>query len=118
MTKYYKDVSISGTANEETLEDILTSTESEKYTVNKVIFSETTGTLQNDAQLRVYLEREKILDINEIHMLSNITDNSKVPDAWLDLDLEIPVGQTLTVGFVSGATASDYKIAIEYEITH
>ena len=116
MVKYYKEVTISGTANEETLEDILTSTETSKYKVNRIIFTETTSPQNNDAQLRVYLEREKILDVNVVHTLSNITTNSRVPDPWFDLDLEIPVGQTLTVGFVSGSTASDFKIAIQYEV--
>lgn len=116
MVKYYKEVEISGTANEETLENILTSTETYKYRVNRVIFTETTSTLNNDAQLRVYLEREKILDLNVVHTLTNITTSSRVPDPWFDLDIEIPVGQTLSVGFVSGSTASDFRIAIEYEI--
>jgi len=116
MVKYYKEVTINGTANEETLEDILTSTETFKYRVNRIIFTETTSPQNNDAQLRVYLEREKILDVNVVHTLTNITTNSRVPDPWFELDLEIPVGQTLTAGFVSGSTASNFKIAIEYEI--
>jgi len=116
MVKYYKEVTISGIPNEETLEDIITSTETFKYKVNKIIFTETTSTPNNDAQLRVYLEREKILDINVVHLLTNITNNSRTTNPWIELDLEIPIGQTLSVGFVSASTASNFKIAIEYEI--
>ena len=116
MVKYYKEVTVSGTANEETLEDILTSTETSKYKVNRIWFTEVTSTLQGDAILRVYLEREKILDISYKHLLEYSGSNTRLPNYAIELDIEIPVGQTLSVGHVSGSTASDFKVAIEYEI--
>ena len=115
MVKYYKEVTVNGVANEEVLEDIITSTETFKYKVNRIWFTEVTSTLQGDAQLRVYLEREKILDINYKHLLRYSGSNERIDNYAIDLDIEIPVGQTLSVGFVSGATASNFKIAIEYE---
>lgn len=116
MVKYYKEVTVSGMANEETLKDILTSTETAKYKVNKIWFTEVTSTLNGDATLRVYLEREKILDMSYKHLLKYSGSNERIDNYAIDLDLEIPVGQTLSVGFVSGSTASNFKIAIQYEI--
>lgn len=115
MTKYYKEVTITGSANEETLDDILTSTETMKYKINKIYFTEVTSTLQGDAILRVYLEREKILDISYKHLLKYSGSNERLENYGIELDLEVPVGQTVYVGFVSGSTASNFKIAIEYE---
>jgi len=116
VVKYYKEVTVTGSANEETLENILTSTETEKYKVNKIWFTEVTSTLNGDATLRVYLEREKILDMSYKHLLKYSGSHERLENYAIDLDLEIPVGQTLAVGHVSGSTASDFKIAIQYEI--
>jgi len=116
MTLYYKEVTVTGSANEETLKDILTSTETAKYRVKKIWFTEVTSTLQGDATLRVYLEREKILDMSYKHLLKYSGSHERLDNYAIDLDLEIPVGQTLSVGFVSGSTASNFKIAIQYEV--
>jgi len=115
MVYYYKEVLVEGTANEETLEDIITSTERARYKVNKIWFTEVTSTLQGDAILRVYLEREKILDMSYKHLLKYSGSNERLDSYAIELNLEIPIGQTLYVGHVSGSTASDFRVAIQYE---
>lgn len=114
LTKY---VTVAGTANVEKTDNILTSTEEEKKKVRKLFVYESTTTRNNDAIIRVYLEREKISEMP----VKNFLDFAAAPiyplaAGEIPLDIEIPVGQTLFVGHVSGATASNMVFTAEYEI--
>ena len=114
--KYFKSLTVSGAANAETLKEIITSTSTEKYKINKLYATETTSTPQNDAYIRVYIEREKIADIPIVHWLDNITSSSRTMIPYVELDITLAVGESLYVGQLSGPTASDYVYTIEYEI--
>jgi len=112
----YKEVTVNGVAHEETVKPILVGTEEERYHIVSVCFTEVTGSLQGDATLRAYVEREKILDISYKHLLENSGSNTRLPNQWIELDRELGAGKTLAVGHVSGGTASDFKVAVKYEV--
>ena len=114
--RYYKSKVVTGTANKETLEEILTSTATEKYHITKLYATETTSTLQNDAYIRVYIERERVVDIPIVHWLDNITTSSRTMVPYIELDITLDVGESLYIGHESQATASDYVYTVEYEI--
>jgi len=116
MSKYYKTVTVSGVANEEALETLITSTTVEPVRVLKIYPYETTATRQGDAFIRLYIEREKIAEF-PIYMFQMSLDNKayvNVPE--IDLEFDIPEGQSLIAGVVSGSTPSDITFIIEYEI--
>lgn len=112
----YKSLIVTGIANNETLSAILTSTSTEQYHIHRVYATEITSTLQNDAYLRLNVERETIADIPVVHWLDNITNNSRVAMEGIDVDYDLPVGESFYVGHLSGATASDIVFTVEYEI--
>lgn len=117
-TKYYKSGTVSGTANTETLTKILTSTEEAPKTVNKLYVTEITATENLDSMIRGYIERERIMEFDQRHLhdaFDSDTRFGEVPD--IELNHDIPVGQSLSVGHVSGGTASNFAYTVEYEIT-
>ena len=112
----YKEVEVNGVANEETVENILTGTEEEQYYIISISYTETTSTLQGDATLRAYVEREKIVDMSYQHLLDYSGSNSRWLGGWIEINRKLNTGETLKVGFVSGSTASNFKIAIKYYV--
>lgn len=117
MTEYYDRAEVSGTANTETTTDIVTSTEEEPKTIKSLKIREVTGTLQGDAKIVVYVEREKIVDMKIVSLLEASNSDSVADKGQITIDVALPVGQDLTVGHVSGATASDLEFTVNYEIT-
>lgn len=116
MARYYKTVTVSGVANEEALETLITSTIVEPVHVLKIYPYETTSTRQGDAMIRLYIEREKIAEF-PIYMFQMSLDNKAYVNVpTIELDHDIPEGQSLIAGVVSGSTASDITFIIEYEI--
>jgi hypothetical protein len=116
MAKYYEREEITGTANEETLGAGIESTAEETKRIIAVWFTEITPTLQGDAILRVYLEREKLADLSYKQLLKYSGSNEKLDRPRLELVHDIPVGMRLKAGFVSSATASNFEVVYEYEI--
>lgn len=114
---YYTSVKVSGTANKQVLEELLTSTEEEPKTVLSLNVIEVTGTENNDAQIAVYIEREQIADI-DIKQFLNVHDaaTSQWRNRTIPLDHPLPVGQSLKVGHTSGATASDIEYVAVYTV--
>ena len=116
MTKFYKRLDFAGTANKEKLNTLLTSTVEETKHVTALWFVESGGTLYHDAILRAYVEREKIVDMRCTNwMLDDDVDDRTIP-CRIEVDIDLPVGQSLSVGFVSGGNASSFDITAEYEI--
>lgn len=115
---YYASVAVDGTANAETLESILTSTEEEKKTILMLWFVEvTTAAEENDAQIAAYIEREQIVDAPiEMFLNQDGAAASQLRNRVLNLNHVLPVGQTLKVGHTSGATASDIEYMVAYQI--
>ena len=117
MTKFYKRLEVTGVANKEKLGDILTSTAEEPKHVTALWFTETTAAENNDAILRAYVEREKVLDMSIKHMLSTMDADGRYWKPRIEVDIILPVGQSLSVGHLSGGTLSVIDIVAEYEKT-
>lgn len=118
MTKYYKRKVVSGSSNEEKLEDIITSTTEEPKHVTALWFTEITATTENnDAILRAYVEREQIIDMSIRQLLYAMDVETRHSRPRLEVDIDLPEGQSLSVGCVSGGTATNLEVVAEYEIT-
>jgi len=116
MARRYLYKTVTGTASTEVLQTLLTSTEVEPKRVIKIYPYETTSTRQGDAVIRLYVEREKIAEF-PIYIFQNDLSNKQYMNVpVIELNLELPVGQSLIVGVVSGTTASNFAFMIEYEV--
>jgi len=116
MVKYYKRTNFAGTALEEKLQDIVTSTVEEPKHITAIWFTESGGTLYHDAILRAYVEREKIVDMRYTNLTESDDKDGRMIHPRLPVDIILPVGQSLSVGFLSGANASSFDITVEYEL--
>lgn len=114
---YYARVKVAGSANAETLQEIITSTEEEPKTVVSLNLVEVTATENNDAKIAAYIEREQIVDV-DIKQFLNVHDaaTSQWRNRTIPLGHRLPVGQGLKVGHSSGATASDIEFVAVYTI--
>jgi len=113
----YDYIEVPGVANTEVTKVFLTSTEEEPKRIKRLFVYESTGTRQNDAIVRVYIERERIAEF-PIAMFLDQSTNQLYPQGAgvIDIDVELPVGQSLIVGHVSGSTPSNITFVAEYEI--
>jgi hypothetical protein len=118
MAKYYKYTTVTGTAGGETTAASVASTDVEPKHISKIYVYESTATRNNDATVRVYVERERIVDA-PIKMFLDLASTPAYPLAAgvFEVDFDLPVGQTLYVGHVSGATASNLTFIVEYELS-
>ncbi|MHC1623610.1 MAG: hypothetical protein ACXQTR_03360, partial [Candidatus Methanospirareceae archaeon] len=92
------------------------STAVEPKRVLRVYPYEITPTRQGDAFIRLYVEREKISEF-PIYMYQMSMDNKAYVNVpVVELGVELPVGQSLIVGVVSGSTPSDFAFVVEYEL--
>ena len=114
---YYESVEVLGTANSETLETILTSTEEEHKFIDALAFTETTATHQRNAEVVAYIEREKIMDVPLYLTLIHTNNETRIADSqWFKLGHDLPVGQSLRVGHVSAGAASNVSYTVRYKI--
>lgn len=112
----YEHVEVSGTANVEVTETLLTGTTAEPKDVGGLLVTEVTGTLQGDAVLRVYKNTQRLMDLPIQHLLDNDGANSRPEQPYLPLDVTLEAGDELIVGQVSGATASDVDFGVRWQI--
>lgn len=113
----YKSEHIDGIANEETVEDIITSTVEEPLHIDAIAFIEDTAVENYDAQLAMYIGREKIIDVPI--MQNQRTHDSEVrlnTDPFYPVGHDLDVGDSFKVGHVSGAVASDIWYSVRYHI--
>lgn len=115
--RYYTTVEVAGTLGVETVDTLLTSTRAEPKRLVGIFATEYTATENDDARIRVYLERERIVDISIRHLISAFDTSARCVAPWIPLDLLIPEGETVKVGHVSGGTASDIVYTAAYELT-
>lgn len=102
MKYTFKRVAI--TAGAEILSQIITSTVEEPKVIHRVYFEK-----NSDIDFRVYLERDRVLDFDSDLVSAN--------ENWVDLDIEMPVGESIRVGgFNNGATDVTVAIGVSYEI--
>jgi len=115
---YYASVSVDGTANTETLEEILTGTEEEPKLIHDLWFVEVTAAgEEDDAQIAGYIEREQIIDVPiEIYLNAFDTPASQQRNRTLELNHPLVAGETFKVGHTSGATATDMEFVVSYSI--
>lgn len=117
MAVYYDFITVTGQANIEVTEKLLTSTEEEPKRVLRLHVYEVTATRQNNAVVRAYIERERILEMPIGVFLDWATTPTYPKGAGvIELGFDIPVGQSLIVGHVSGTTPSTLVFVAEYEI--
>lgn len=118
MAVYHDYIVVTGLANAEKTEKFLTSTEEEPKTILRLKVFESTSTRQNDAVVRVYIERERIAEV-PIRAFTDQSTNQVYPNGAgvIELGFDLPIGQSLIVGHVSGATPSQLTFVAEYEIT-
>jgi len=111
MVKYYKGFEHTNSSDDEEKVVTLTSTEEEKKKLNAVVI---THRLTNDTLLIAYLEREKIIDNIRIEASPVGKDPYR-----LNVDIEIPVGQTFTLMLKNQSAGSNGGVVgyYEYEIT-
>ena len=120
MTTFRQKISITGVANTITYDDGLKSTEAEPKRLIEVelVVDEV---IDNDVQ--GYHERQKVFDVPDRLIdveTSTGSINTAKPGARLsaiDVNLDIPVGETFKLAIKCGATATDIKGCYVYEIT-
>jgi len=117
MAKLYDFIEVTGEANTEVTKTFLTSTEEEPKRVLNLYVFESTPTRQNDAIIRVYIERERVVDI-PLRMFLDQSTNQLYPNGAgkIEIGVDLPIGQSLIVGHISGSTASNVTFVAEYEI--
>lgn len=113
----YKSLHVDGTANEEVVEDIITSTLEEPLHIDAIAFIEDTAAENHDAVLAMYIGREKIVDMP-------IIQNQRAHDVSTRLNFDpyypvghvLDVGESFKVGHVSGGVATDIYYTVRYHI--
>lgn len=113
----YEEVSVSGVINSRTLENGVTSTQEQPKHIESVTVTEVTGTPNNDAILEFWVETERVCEMAIVHTLLDAASSDRNWKPEIELNLDLPVGQTLKVGHVSGGTASDVRFNIKYSLT-
>ena len=114
---YYESLHINGTANTETVDTILTSTEEEHKFVDAIAFIEDTAVENHDAELVAYIEREKIIDVPISQNLRGWDSDVRLnTDPFYAVGHDLPIGQSLKVGHTSGATPSNIFYTVRYKI--
>jgi len=105
MAYYYKQVDVTVPAGEEAVEVILTSTAVEPKRIVDLCFQDTA----TDIDFLAYIEREKFADL---------PTESRPPQVWwMPVNRDLPVGESLQVGYRNGTTASITKwVVVKYEI--
>lgn len=105
----YKTEIVTGTANQRVYGTGLTSSEAERYRLNR-IYVKTSAQLGNSIEL--WAEKERIFDV-----IDNVVPTTDLDwNASFTIDREIPVGRTIKPALLSGATATTIYILYEYEI--
>ena len=105
---YYASETINGSANSTVYGDGLTSTEASRKRIKSIIV--TTSARQGN-YLELWLEKELVGRIHD-----DVLDlASDVPKHEFEMDVEIPIGQTLTPAVRCGGTATDMVVVYKYE---
>jgi len=117
MARYYKYVVVTGTAGGETTSAAVASTDVEPKHVSKIYVYESSSSRYNNAIVRAYVERERIVDAP----IGIFLDQASTPlyplgAGVFEVDFDLPVGQTLYVGHVSPTSACVLTFVIEYEL--
>lgn len=114
---YYASVHVDGVINAESVEDILTSTEEEPKTLVQMWHIMDSAALTYDAVMGCYIEREKVVDAPMAMFLNaHDAEGSQLRNRTLELNHELPVGQSFRVGHTSGGTATDAWYMVAYHI--
>jgi len=111
----YEHVAVDGTANVETVEDLLVGTQAEPKHVLGLYVTEVTATENNDAVLRAYHNTERIVDLPIVHLIGDNATSVRPAPPYVPLDLTLGPGDKLIVGQVSGGTASDIDFGAVWE---
>ena len=118
MAEYlYKRLKVSGVNSDEKVEKIITSTPEEPVRLLELWVTEVTSVLLHDAEIRAYIEREKIVETSIVQFLqTNASDNRVTLPSVIPLERDLEVGHSLSVGHKSGTTKSDLEFTLKYEL--
>ena len=115
--RFYDYLEVTGAANQETTRTFLTSTEEEPKRILELWAYESTPARNNDAILRVYVERERVVELPIRAFLDQAATPTYPQGAGkIPLEIELPVGQSLIVGHLSGSNPSNVVFVAVYEI--
>ena len=115
---FYKYVTVTGIANTEVLETLLTSTETEPKHIDALCYIESTATENWVSILRAYVENVRILDFPQSMLLVQALADPRLAEGqWIPIDRDLGVGEELKVGHVSGGTIANFQIAVRYRVT-
>jgi len=105
MAYLYKQVDVTVPPGEEGTRPILTSTTAEPKRIVDLCFQDATV----DLDFLAFIEREKFVDLP--------TESKPAQVWWMPVNRDLPVGETLEVGYRNGTTASITKwVVAKYEI--
>jgi len=118
MTLRYKKFEVRGTANTIGYDVGLTSTEEEP---KKLKYIEIRVDAFHKNTIEGWLEREQFFEILDrtVEAVNGVTIadiNTRNPIARLDIDVDIPIGQTFKVAIRCGAAITNIEGAYAYEI--
>lgn len=108
--KYYDTLQVTGSVNKEVISDKFTSPENEKRHLDGVYLN---ISAQQGNTVNIYLEREKLANINDYVIPTTAGNESN----FFPLDLDLPIGQSLTLSVVSGGTANNLNAVLRYTVS-
>lgn len=107
--KYYDSELVTGVANSEVFGGGITSTENEIKVLKAVVIA---VSARQANTINIWHEREKIVSLLD----SNLPLATDAYRRRIELDHEIPIGNTIKGSVLSGATGNNPTIEYEYEI--
>lgn len=114
--RFTKTITVAGTASIEVLGTLLASPEKEMRHLVGFYVTEVTATENSDAMIVGYLSREKVVDLAFCHLLGEAGAAGSSFPRFVDIDVDIPPGESFEVGHVSSATASNMTYTAVYTI--
>jgi hypothetical protein len=108
---------VTGTANVEVVASAVAGTVTQPKHVTGVYVTEVTGTLYHNAIIRIYKNTERLVDMALVHLLTDNALDTRYFLPFIPLDVSLAPGDVLSVGHVSGATASNLDFAVAFDVT-
>ncbi|MBW2560139.1 MAG: hypothetical protein JRE40_04695 [Deltaproteobacteria bacterium] len=112
---YYKQKDIPFVASTEVVEDLLTTPAGERR--HLVGIRPSPHYQGRDYDVIAYVEREKVVDVPKATLVTAgmQVDDKEYPCMFIDLDMDLPEGQTFSAGFLFDATdEGTHSITLKY----
>lgn len=112
MAKLYQKISVTGVINTVVWGTGLTSSREEHKHLDALLL---VASSHNDNEVLGYIERQRIVGLSD-HLLPATVSSASDRLARIEVDQDIPVGQTFKAGVDSGSTATSIYGAYEYHL--